>query len=273
MSKTPFMQLYPGDYLSDTLHLTTEQHGAYLLLLMAMWRSGAKLPNDPAILSRICGFSPKRWAKEWSVVSGFFMIEEGSITNPRLTKEYQKAVSRSEERKAAGSRGGTSNALKNNTTREAIAKAELEHSQISQPDKREEAKASPLPVVDENALAVAIYNNAAGRAGWSQVQRMNKARASALNARIKEAGGLEGWRHAIMRAETSDFLCGRKPGRDGAFFASFDFITQTRIFTRLMEGSYDNRDPQLRATGPGLQQNRADPALEQISRLAGLGQA
>lgn len=269
------MQLYVGDYLADTLHLTTEQHGAYLLLLMTMWRHDAALPNDAAKLARIARVSPKRWPAIWSEIADFFTINGDAITNARLTKEHQKAVSISQERKTAGSKGGKANALKYINMHEANATARLKHSQISEPDIREEAKASPLPVTDDGAAAVAIYNEAAARSGWSQVQKMTKPRFSALKARMKDAGGLEGWHHAIERAEASDFLCGRKPTRDGAFFASFDFLTQSKSFTRLMEGTYDNRtqarDQQHHHSASG--QRGIDPALENIARLVGLDEA
>lgn len=142
MSATPYMQLYVGDYLSDTLHLTTEQHGAYLLLLMTMWRAGTELPNDPGKLARIARVSPKRWPAIWAEISGFFTVDGDVIRNDRLTKEHQKAVSISQERKTAGKKGGDASALKNHNAGEANASDLPKHSQKSESYKYSEANAS-----------------------------------------------------------------------------------------------------------------------------------
>ena len=68
-----WMPLYIGDYLADTSRLTTEQHGAYLLLLMDYWRSG-KLPDKDQVLAQICKLTPDAWSNAKAMLSQFFSI-------------------------------------------------------------------------------------------------------------------------------------------------------------------------------------------------------
>jgi uncharacterized protein YdaU (DUF1376 family) len=110
MADLNIMSLYTDAYLADTTHLSTEQHGAYLLILVAMWRAGGKLPSDPMFLQRVTKVQPRRWAKVWSEIGIFFLTdnsgERGLITQKRLCSEYGKALRRKEVYSANGRRGG-----------------------------------------------------------------------------------------------------------------------------------------------------------------------
>lgn len=105
MSAAPFMQLYVGDYLGDTQHLTTEEHGAYLLLLMAMWRAGGSLPNDAAVLARVTRLTPARWRKIAPGVLAFFVLEGETLTQRRLRREIERVADVSRKRSRAGREG------------------------------------------------------------------------------------------------------------------------------------------------------------------------
>lgn len=139
----PFMQLYVADYLGDTRHLTTEQHGAYLLLLMTMWRSDGRLPNDAKKLARIAGCTASRWSKIAGDVLAFFEVDGAELFNVRLMFELEKASEKSIKRADAGAKGGAAKALKTNKTPEAIATVLPKHS--SEPYSTSEAKASSAP--------------------------------------------------------------------------------------------------------------------------------
>lgn len=90
MSATPWMPFYPADYLADTRRLTTEQHGAYLLLLMDSWSSGA-LPDDDAVLARVAGLDAESWGRTRPVLAGYFEIANGKWVHVRIEREREHA--------------------------------------------------------------------------------------------------------------------------------------------------------------------------------------
>lgn len=66
-----WMPLYIADYLKDTRRLSAAQHGAYLLLLMDYWTTGA-LPNDDEQLARIACMPIAEWKKSRPLIQSFF---------------------------------------------------------------------------------------------------------------------------------------------------------------------------------------------------------
>jgi uncharacterized protein YdaU (DUF1376 family) len=114
MPAPPYMKLYVADYLADTFHLTRDQHGAYLLLLMAMWRAGGRLPATDAKLAAIAKCTPKEWAANRDVLLGFFQRRGGLLTHKRLAAEMAKAEHVSEVRKGASEKGVAAKRSKNN---------------------------------------------------------------------------------------------------------------------------------------------------------------
>ncbi len=113
--------------------------------------------------------------------------------------------------------------------------------------------------------AVEIYNSQANESGWPQCQVISKDRTSKLKARIKTAGGIDGWKAAIEKAGASDFLCNRA---SVSFSASIDFILQAKSFTKLIEGNYDNRKGKPNGNGNQQSNPADDPTLRAISRAA-----
>lgn len=117
MAEYPMFPLWTDAYLGDTMHLTCEQHGAYLLLLISMWRSkDARLPDNDAILGNTCRLGPKAWARMRVAVEPFFVVADGWWTQSRLLREREAAG----KRKAAQS--GNAKSRWNNKTTDATAK-------------------------------------------------------------------------------------------------------------------------------------------------------
>jgi uncharacterized protein YdaU (DUF1376 family) len=103
----PWMPLYVGDYLGDTGHLTTAQHGAYLLLMMHYWRKG-ELPDDDRQLSKITKLPFKTWCEYRPTLQDFF---HDGWKHKRIDAELEKMMRVSLKRAVAGQKGGIGSAL------------------------------------------------------------------------------------------------------------------------------------------------------------------
>ena len=113
MSNRHTMRLHVGDYLGDTLHLKALEHGAYLLLLMAMWRAGGTLPANDANLSSIARCTAAEWARIKPVVLAFFKVRRGVLSHKRVAEEIANTESISCSRKEAVKAREEKRALKN----------------------------------------------------------------------------------------------------------------------------------------------------------------
>ena len=276
----PFLKFYTSDWRSDPrLRMCSPAaRGMWIEMICLMHEASpyghllihGQTPNEAqlASLTGIPSAELPGLVGELERLGVFSRTKEGVIYSRKLVRMASKSAVARKNGKSGG----------NPTLGKRDENSYLVNPQLNGSDKPQKPEAifqnkevSPNGDTGELAEAVRAYNATAERCGWSVVQRMSKPRFSALRARMRDAGGLDGWLSALQRAEASDFLCGRVRTRDGPFFASFDFLTQQSSFTRLMEGNYDNRNSGARPAN--MPANRPDPALEQIARLAGFGEA
>lgn len=137
MSRCDMMPFWTDAYLGDTSDLSTEEHGAYILLLVHAWRANTcSIPNDDKKLARIVRLTPLKWKKIKYDVLSFWVLDETAEAwvQKRLKKEWdkQRQYSKTQSEKAKkrwdtgdnNSSRGQSKSLKSNETEDPVAYAE-----------------------------------------------------------------------------------------------------------------------------------------------------
>jgi uncharacterized protein YdaU (DUF1376 family) len=103
-----WMPIYIADYLADTMHLSTAEHGAYLLIIMAYWRNRQPIPKSR--LKSITRMDEKLWETSALVLAEFFIIEESGgeevWRHERIDLELAKALNNKEIKSINGKLGG-----------------------------------------------------------------------------------------------------------------------------------------------------------------------
>lgn len=217
MSKTDiWMPLYIADYLADTTRLTTEQHGAYLLLIMDYWRNGP-LPDDDGALANITRLTTPAWKKHRTTLARLFRVEGGEWRHKRIDEELKEAAANAQKyaeraKKAAAKRWGkqslddaSSNA---NSTASSNADAELDQCTSPSP--------SPVNPLSEEKVVGDLPSSGEGAAG-------NATRVGALCKQLRVMGidaapHLPAWPDLLERFTDEQIIAvaeiakARKPG-------------------------------------------------------------
>ena len=103
MAEFPHFPLFPDAYLADTAHLSLEEHGAYLKLLMLAWRHpSCSIPDDDKQLARMVGVSPRVWRRLRPTVMEFWTAQDGRLVQKRLTRERVIVARQRQQKVTAG---------------------------------------------------------------------------------------------------------------------------------------------------------------------------
>lgn len=87
--RAPAFQFYPADFIAGTVTFTTEEIGAYMLLMCYCWDKGS-IPADLKLVARIARMTPPRMRQMWPALVSKFQTVEGGYIQPRIERERQK---------------------------------------------------------------------------------------------------------------------------------------------------------------------------------------
>ena len=107
MAEFPFLPLWADAYLADTRHLSAEEHGAYLLLIMEAWRrADCALPDNDTLLAKLACSTPERWAEIKPIVMDFWQHDGRTkkYTQRRLQVERRKVADKKEKARDSAAR-------------------------------------------------------------------------------------------------------------------------------------------------------------------------
>lgn len=222
---------YPALYKADTMHLTLAEDGAYRRLIDHYMETQAPLPNNEKALARILGISVNEFQAIAEQVSSMFSTSGGHLHNKRCDIELERQESLSKKRSEAGKNGARKRHKKQQDTSKCSAKPEQTVSTGQDKTGQDIEKH-----ICGAQIAFDAYNVFAEENGLPKACKLTASRKSKLTARLKDVGGIDGWKAALDKASKLSGLM----GADGGWKADLDFFLKESKFIKLMEGSYDS---------------------------------
>jgi uncharacterized protein YdaU (DUF1376 family) len=174
MADYPHMPFFVDAYLGDTMHLSLEEHGAYLKLLMIAWRSpDCALPDDDRKLARMLGVTVAAWTRRLRpAIAPFWTVADGVWTQKKQRKIREKVSEISQLRASAAAQRWNGDASRNspakppspNESGPANGPARDDARGVQAPSKRNATRADANPNPNPNPKREPPYPPQAGGA-------------------------------------------------------------------------------------------------------------
>lgn len=163
MAEFPALPLWTDAYLGDTTHLTTIEHGAFLLLLFTAWRTSTyDLPDDDYLLARYCRMTARQWLRIKPTIMAYWKLKDGRWSNGRLLDERDAVRRKVAQRSDAGKASALKRLHRNSTDVQR------------NPDEIPTSKATPISKVSKkkDIAAVAVLPDWIPNQSWEAFKEM-----------------------------------------------------------------------------------------------------
>tara|TARA_R110000787_G_scaffold60802_1_gene137887 strand:+ start:1044 stop:1859 length:816 start_codon:yes stop_codon:yes gene_type:complete len=143
----PAMPLWIDAYVADTAHLTYEEHGVYLKLLMTIWRSpGCRIPNDRKWIERHMMVTPEFYDQTVAPLIEEFCQTTGNYVSQKRLKKERDFVAGQREKQSARAKSRW------NKDKVACRGNAAPHASGNAP--------TPTPILKEDTLSTDVLNGA-----------------------------------------------------------------------------------------------------------------
>lgn len=253
MGDKPFIKFYPSDFLAGTSGLSPAERGVYITLLCLIYETDGQVPRDDARLSRRCG-APKAAFKRTLDA----LIDEGKITERAGMLSNERAEKVIVDRQ---------NRIQN-ATHAAQQKWDAQRKKTEQNQRPDDAGAMPSQCpadANQNQSQIEAKASLAKKRGTRLPDDWF------LPMEWGQWAVKEGYAHDQIKVEADKFkdYWHGVPGSKGV---KLDWLATWRNWMRNSQQKAGGKYGNANSSGQHAQgrQDGADPALEQIARLAGL---
>lgn len=284
--RLPWFRCFPAKLLGALAGLDADEQLVYVTVLLRIYEVGGASHDTPRTLSLRTSLPERRVsaALRRLIRSGKIVRSADGLFNEAAAHEITERNRVIETKKQNRSKRGQNieekqrNKHHARTTAEQRASRDLDLDKDIEEEKKEGRKEGSKsaqarePVLAPASLAFKKYNETAEPLGWPLAQILSKKRRGLIAARLAMCGGLDGWAAAMGKAAASNFLTGRS-GRGAGhenWLPDLDWFLKASNFTKLMEGSYDNRINKP-GNGTGAPRTELQSALDKTREYARSG--